>query len=312
MSCERVRGHIVWYLYNELDEGARASLEDHVESCPACAAELDKERAFLARLSARPALEPSAALLAECRHDLMRAVYREERRRQQGAIVVFHPRTVLRQLWSWMGAARQPAAALALVAMGFFGGWYVRNGNGSRSVRVAAPTDAVVANISGVNLDPQAGQVQIAFDEVRRQTLTGRLQDPRIQNFLIFAAKSYANPGVRMDTIDILKERAGERQIRDTLLYVLSNDRNPGVRLKALEGLKQYAQDEEVRKALMQVLTADDNPGMRVQAIDLLMVQHDHGLIGVLQDVAAKEQNNYVRMRCESALRDMNASVETF
>jgi hypothetical protein len=192
--------------------------------------------------------------------------------------------------------------------MGFFSGWYVRNG-GSRTPN---PGDGMIANISGVNLDPQAGQVQISFDEVRRQTLRGKLQDPRIQNFLIFAAKSYGNPGVRMDTVEILNERAGERDIRDTLLYVVANDRNPGVRLKALEGLKQYAQDDEVRQALMRVLTNDDNPGMRVQAIDLLMVGHDHKLIGVLQDVAQREDNNYVRMRCQAALRDMNASVETF
>jgi hypothetical protein len=51
---------------------------------------------------------------------------------------------------------------------------------------------------------------------------------------------------------------------------------------------------------------------MRVQAIDLLMVSHTNDLIGVLQDVAQKENNNYVRMRCQTALRDMNASVESF
>lgn len=302
-NCEQVRAQISWYLYNELNEPERSAVEDHVESCRTCAAELEKERAFLAQLSARPGLEPSVALMAECRHDLMRSLYREERKRQEGAIVVFHPMQVWRWIWK-----QQPAAALALLAMGFFGGWYVRNGN----MRMPNPGEAQIANISGVNLDPQGGQVQISFDEVRRQTMSGKLQDPRIQNFLIFAAKSYGNPGVRLDTIEILKERASERDIRDTLLYVVDNDKNAGVRLKALEGLKQYAQDGEVRKALVRVLTNDDNPGMRVQAIDLLMVSHTNDLIGVLQDVAQKENNNYVRMRCQTALRDMNASVESF
>ena len=303
MSCEQVRTQISWYLYNELNEPERTAVEDHVESCGACAAELEKERAFLAQLSARPGLEPAVALVAECRHDLMRSLYREERQRQEGAIVVFHPLEVWRRFWRL-----QPVAALALLAMGFFGGWYVRNG-GTRTPNLG---DAQIANISGVNLDPEGGQVQISFDEVRRQTMSGKLQDPRIQNFLIFAAKSYGNPGVRLDTIEILKERASERDIRDTLLYVVDNDQNAGVRLKALEGLKQYAQDGEVRKALIRVLTSDTNPGMRVQAFDLLMASHANDLIGVLQDVAQKEDNNYVRMRCQTALRDMNASVESF
>jgi len=308
MNCEQVRAQISWYLYHELAEPDRAAVEEHVEACPACGAEVERERAFLAQLSARPAVEPSSALLAECRQDLMRAIYRAERERHRGAIVVFHPLEAMQQLWSWLGPWRQPAAALALVAVGFFGGWAVRN----PGARVTSPADSMIASISGVNLDPQAGRVQISFDETRRQTLSGKLEDRRIQDFLIYAAKSYGNAGVRLDTVEILKDQAGQQDIRDTLLYMVEHDRNPGVRLKALEGLQRYGQDGAVRKALMRVLTNDDNPGMRVQAIDLLMVAHDHTLIRLLQEVAQKENNNYVRMRCQTALRDMNASVETF
>ncbi len=50
----------------------------------------------------------------------------------------------------------------------------------------------------------------------------------------------------------------------------------------------------------------------RVQAIDLLMESQDRSLVGILQGVAQKENNNYVRMRCRKALQDMNASVETY
>ena len=309
MSCEQTRARITWYLYQELGEPERSAVEDHLESCTACAAEVGRERAVLEQLSARPVPEPSATLLAECRHDLMRSIYREERERNRNAIVVFHPLEVLRRLLGWMGPVRQPVAALALVAIGFFGGDWIRNRGAAMPEN---PNDTTIANISGVNLDPQAGQVQISFDEVRRQTLSGKVQDPQIQTFLIHAAKSHGNPGVQMDTIEILKDRANERDIRDTLLAVLERDRNAGVRLKALEGLEQYGRDAQVRRALIRVLTSDDNPGMRVQAIDLLMVAHDHNLIGVLQDVAQRENNNYVRMRCQSALRDMNASVESF
>jgi hypothetical protein len=33
---------------------------------------------------------------------------------------------------------------------------------------------------------------------------------------------------------------------------------------------------------------------------------------GVLQEVVQKENNSYVRLRCQRALEDMNASVGTF
>ena len=310
MSCERIQSQISWYLYNELDEQERTEVEEHVEHCEACAAELERERAFLTQLDARRPLEPAPALLAECRHDLMRSIYRAERLRQQSAPA--RPRLVetLERAWQAMGAWRQPVAALCLLALGLLGGYRLHRP--AAAVEVASGGEALVANIAGVTLDPQAGQVRIAYDEVRRQTLSGALQDPAIQSFLITAARSYGNPGVRLETIDILKQRAEDPEIRDTLLYALSNDLNAGVRLKALEGLKPYAREGEIREALTRVLVQDDNPGMRVQAIDLLTVEPDRSLVGVLQGVAGREPNNYVRMRSRNALREMNASVETF
>ncbi len=310
-SCEEIQSRIAWYLYDELDAGERNLLEDHVESCQACAAELEREKAFLARLGDRGTFEPSAALLAECRHDLMRSIYRADRLRRQSAAARQDPMRALvevwRAIWSWW----RPMAVACGVAMAFLGGWWIR-GTQSAAGRPANPNETSIANISAVNLDPRQGRVQISYDEVRQRTLNGNVQDPRIQQLLVYAAKSYANPGVRLDTVDILKERAGDREIRNTLLYLVGNDQNDGVRLKALDGLKQYARDPEVRQALITVLTKDDNPGMRVQVIDLLTASQDRSLVGILQGVAQKEENNYVRMRCQNALREMNASVETF
>ena len=68
----------------------------------------------------------------------------------------------------------------------------------------------------------------------------------------------------------------------------------------------------EVRKMLSQILQNDDNPGVRIQAIDMLTSNHDASVVGVLQNMVGKEDNSYVRWRCEKALKDMNASVGTF
>jgi len=61
-----------------------------------------------------------------------------------------------------------------------------------------------------------------------------------------------------------------------------------------------------------QVLLADDNPGVRAQAIDLLVEHKGAMTAGVLQEVVQKENNGYVRLRCQRALDEMNASVGTF
>jgi hypothetical protein len=316
MSCEWVEKQISWYLYNELDERERAEVEEHIETCESCSARMERERAFLAKLDARDRLKPSPALLAESRHDLMRSIYRADRLHWEGREAA-STRSTARQMWLSMRLWWQPVAATCLVAAGFFGGWSLRSTPQFLSTPQPAAasfsaSDAAAGGISGVSLDLQGGKVQISFDETRRKSFSGSLEDPQIQKFLIFAAKNYGNPGVRLDTVDILKERAGDGEIRDTLLYLVANDANAGVRLKALEALKPYARDSGVRQALIGVLTNDDNPGMRVQAIDLLTEASDRSLVGILQGVAQREQNNYVRMRCQNVLQEMNASTETF
>jgi HEAT repeat protein len=153
--------------------------------------------------------------------------------------------------------------------------------------------------------------VQIAFDETRRRVLSGPAGDRDIQRLLLAAARE-DNPAVRVESVDLLKSRAGSTEVRDTLLNAVARDSNAGVRLKALDGLKPLAGDPQVRKTLSQVLLADDNPAVRMQVVDLLVSHRDNSMVGVLQNLVQKEDNNYVRLKCEKALKDMNASIGTF
>jgi len=57
---------------------------------------------------------------------------------------------------------------------------------------------------------------------------------------------------------------------------------------------------------------ADDNPEVRLQVVDLLVAHHDDAVVGVLQGMVQKEDNNSVRMKVEKALKEMNASVGVF
>ena len=109
-----------------------------------------------------------------------------------------------------------------------------------------------------------------------------------------------------------MRARAGSTEVRDALLNAVSLDSNAGVRLKALEGLKPLVGDAEVRKTLARVLLSDDNAAIRMQVVDLLVSHRDDAMVGVLQDLVQKEDNNSVRLKVAKALKDMNASVGTF
>jgi hypothetical protein len=141
--------------------------------------------------------------------------------------------------------------------------------------------------------------------------ISGRADDQKIQRLLLAAAHE-DNPAVRVESVGLLKSRAGSGEVRDALLNSVIHDSNAGVRLKALDGLKPLAGDPQIRKALAQVLLTDDNAAVRMQVVDLLVEHRDDSMVGVLQNLVQKEDNRTVRLKCEKALKEMNASIGTF
>jgi hypothetical protein len=176
---------------------------------------------------------------------------------------------------------------------------------------MGAAAEPVVSRVRYVQPE-QSGRVQIVLEEVRQRVLSGDVDDQRIRGYLLTAARESADPGVRVGTMDLLKDQSESTEVRRALLFALQHDSNPGVRLKAIEALRTAGQEAETRRVLAQVLLSDTNPGVRTKAIDLLTQKREPALVGVLQELMAREENSYVRMKCQKALTEMNASVEMF
>jgi anti-sigma factor RsiW len=311
MNCDSVTKSIPFYYYGELAPDVEERVEEHLDACAECRGEFEKHKAMAAALDRRK-VSPPAELLSECRHELARAIYREEspatRRISSDPWALF--RDAFSSLLHPGIRFRQPAGALALVALGFFAARISGTWNPASTLAGLTP-DAVVSSIRSVQPD-NAGRVQISLDETHRRVISGRLEDQNIQRLLLAAAREQDNPGVRVESVGLLKDHGGTGEIRSALLEAVAHDPNPGVRLKALEGLKRFSADGDVRRTLAQVLLKDQNSAIRIQVIDLLVANQDPSTVSVLQTLIGKEDNNYVRMRCRDALREMNASVGTF
>jgi HEAT repeats/Putative zinc-finger len=311
MNCDEFGKSAPLYFYGELPPEEEERLEDHLDGCERCRAELERVRALAAALDRREAEVPEN-LLDRCRHDLLATVRAGVARDTAPAP---EPRlsigervsALLSALWS----LRQPIGAVALLAIGYFSAPYIRPAVKSAVADGTATADPVVARVRSVQPDA-SGRVQISLDEVRKRVISGRLDDGNIQRLLLAASRDENNPGLRVESVDILKDHAASAEVRASLLNSVAHDPNAGVRLKALEGLKGLSAEAEVRKVLAQVLLKDDNPAVRIQAIDMLTASRDDSMVGVLQNLVGREDNSYVRWRCEKALKDMNASVGTF
>jgi anti-sigma factor RsiW len=305
MNCECARKQFSLYLYGELSVEEEQALEDHMEACPECRKKFQSEKGMHRLLDGRERLA-SPALLAQCRRDLATQIKETAPRRG----LLRWVRGIFSGGPRWLPALTRPAAAIVLASFGFLVA-RVTMPAPAGSPLVAIPEGSVISRVRNVQPDA-SGQVRIVLDETRQRIVTGHPDDEQIHRLLLAVARESGDPGLRGESMDILKSRPDTADVRAALLQTVEHDPNPGVRLKALEGLKRFAATPEVRTALSRVLLNDDNPGLRTQAIDLLMQNRGGGMVGMLQEVVEKENNGYVRLRCQKALQEMNASVGTF
>src|SRR5581483_3383307 len=295
MKCEWVRENIVLHVYGELADDARHELEQHVARCADCALELKAEQNFHELLSQDRAAEPSPNLLAASRMRLQEELETAEQGSFWGRLAL-DPATWLRQV------RFSPALASAILIVGFAGGvgatyklYSSRSATNGLPIASnstnAIPTEASISGIYSVTPVPGTDQVTIKYNTLSTQEAQGSLNDQKIQQLLLFAARNNYNSGVRVDSVDLLAQKSSEQQVRDALIYALQNDTNPGVRLKSLDALGTYVKsDTNVRDAILRALVNDGNSGVRIEALRLIEpVKADGSVRGVLMALAGKD-----------------------
>jgi HEAT repeats/Putative zinc-finger len=307
MKCEWVRENIVLHVYGELADDARFELEQHITRCADCAAELKAEKDFHALLSQDPVADPTPNLLAASRMRLQEALETAK----QGSFfsrLAFDPANWLRQM------RFSPALASAILIVGFAGG-ILATREIYRGPDVVAkdpgtpqlPSDASIAGISSISQDPGTNQVSIKYNTLSPQEVQGSLNDQKVQQLLLYAARNNYNSGVRVDSVDLLAKQPGDMQVREALIYALQNDTNPGVRLKSLDALGNYVKtDTNVRDAVLRALVNDTNSGVRIEALHLIdPVKADGSVRGVLMALAAKDQSTYIKSQARTMLAQL-------
>ncbi len=311
MKCDWVRQNILFYVYNELEDDARYEVEQHLARCPECASELKAARKFHTTMSEDLVAEPSPNLLAASRMRLQEAL---ETTAQGGwwRRLIFEPTTWLRQI------RLSPALAAVIFIVGFGGGigstynFLASRSDGNSLAHVnplsgnsSSPVEASsIAGIRSVTQEPGSSQVSIKYDTISTQEAQGSLNDQRIQQLLLFAARNNYNSGVRMDSVDVLTQASNDTRVREALMYALQNDSNPGVRLKALDGLSGFVrQDGQVRDAVLLALVSDTNSGVRMQALRLVEpMRADSNVRAVLTRLAQTDRNASIRSQAKTML----------
>jgi hypothetical protein len=168
--------------------------------------------ALFGRALDRRSLEASAALLAECRQELMIAVHSQPAagglwRGVRGAFGGwFEPPAGLRRL----------AAAGALVAVGFLAARLsVKSGSNAPDARpsLEAPAQTAGFAVSGIHtVAGPSGENQVVLDGTRTDQVSGSADNEQILRYLLNAATDATNPGVRVESVGILDH--GSEEVR--------------------------------------------------------------------------------------------------
>ena len=301
MKCEWVQENAALYLYDEMADDERYEAEQHLAKCADCARELEGLRELHSALSAVKVEDPSPNMVAQARMRLQEALESAHQDRGWSRFTL--------DIAGWMQQIRfSPALAMVLLMVGFGGGilasFRTAVERPLEGAAVAATDSASIAAIRGISQNPQTNNVEIKYDKLVPDMAQGSLNDPKIQQLLLYAARNNYNSGVRLDSIDVLTQKPEDAQIREALIFALRYDKNPGIRLKALAGLKAYVKtDVRVRDVMLEALLRDANEGVRAEAIRSLQpVIADSSVRATLQALAEKDSNKFIRFESRRVL----------
>ena len=305
MNCEWVQQNITLYLYNELADDERHELEQHVARCQDCAAELAGQKEFQIQMNALPVDEPSASFLAAARMRLQGSLETAEQHRAWYHRLAFDPTAWLRQV------RFSPALASLLFLVGFAGGvgamYSAMNKVQTPRLTASTPQEASIGGITSIEKEPGTGNVKVQYDKRLPESVQGSVSDPKVQDLLLYAARSNENSGVRLNSVDALSSKADDPRVRETLTYALRYDSNPGVRLMALDGLGPRVKDDiRVRNAVLEALLNDPNLGVRSGALHALdPVRADSSVRMALQQLSQDDSSEYIRTESKRMLASM-------
>lgn len=331
-SCQHIERLLIFYTCEELSAEESAAVEHHVGQCAGCAASLASElrlrQVFAAAEQPAEKLDPSGRLLAQCRSELEEALDDAAHRPAVARwLLPLRPANwfVLRPAWS----------AVLLILIGMALGlvvprWYssrTTQGPDTVTMKVSASPrlsqrDLETMGIASINWNPSGNSaspsVELQLTAEKPMELQGSLDDMDVKRVLTFVVQNGQrfDSGVRLDSLELLRQRSSDTEVRQALCIAARKDRNPGVRLKALEAVRGFEQDDAVRQTLLDALQNDDCPGVRVEAINALQAAmraiteksispQDQRLVNVLRDRMQRDPNNYIRMQSAAAIRQL-------
>jgi hypothetical protein len=300
-------------VYEELKTDEQSQLLHHLIGCPECLADFEEKRKLKQILTEHKLKEPDPALLNQARRELRIALANNYKKKFISGLF-----DVLGSFFS--SNYKLILAGASMVIIGFFLGKFIFSSNTSQNSLsfVANSKDLIknnaqITNVKFADNIAVGGEVEFSFDAVSPVHVKGNINDPKIQNIISLAMVNGDNPGVRLNSINLINSNTSgviDKDIRLAVINVIKNDPNPGVRREALKLMKKIPYDDEIKSTLLYVLQFDKNTSMRIESINLLMDAQKEGHnfskddLNIFRTKLKQDNNVYIQYRVKSVLKE--------
>jgi hypothetical protein len=310
MTCAEVQATLSLYLYGELDFANEEAVESHLDGCAFCQLALSREKEWHAAVN-KQQQDVTPEWLTACRVNLHERILSEP---TTAAHVGHRVAAFWHGLFDFRLTDRsyRLAAVSFLVLIGFGAGRavdFLKIRTASNSPFWAAgmvhPTVTRVQSIQPRGDD----QVTIYLQQTQVREVSGSRDNNDVRAILLDAARESADPGIRMDSVEMLAGQSG-REIQNAIVNTIRTDPNAAVRVRAIQSLREFPSDVITRGALEFALAHDAEPGVRAVALDALVpaqgdFQLTPQLLQTITDVMRSAQgDDYVRSRCAQILNE--------
>jgi hypothetical protein len=248
MICSHAKELMAAYWQRELDIAEQTALEQHVETCAECGAEMAALGGLWERLADIPAPEPSQALHARWQSTLETLISSNKPVARAWSFANFWP----------SNPAWQAAAALACLLIGLLAGANLPR----RNKEIAKLHEEIASTREMVALSLL--QQQSATERLRGVDYTGRMQtmEPEVVSALIDAVAHDPSVNVRLAAIDALSKSSGSPGVLQSLTQSLPRQDSPMVQAALIDYLVE-ARDHKALGTLRQLAAQPDlNPAV--------------------------------------------------
>jgi hypothetical protein len=258
MRCEDNPARFVGYLAGTLADPERDALNEHLQSCDACRAELERVSDTWQRLGDIPAHQPDSRAM-RARFDAMLA---EAQRSHPRAV----PMSMRSKMSLWLRQYRsllpvlQTFGAVALLLVG------IQVGRGLAT----APAATASTDMAALRDEVRDLRQMVTLSLMQQQSASERLRGVSFSNRL-------DQPG---------------NEVVSALIDTLMHDSNVNVRLASIDALKRFAERDVVRSAAIRALDTQTSPLVQMALIDFVVETQERGAIESLRRLSRDDMTN--------------------